>query len=138
MDYKLRVQKSLSLIHGAINEIMGLQKGKKNELSMISISILHTSYIKKIKMKDISDIYDISKSTASGYVDNLEKKGYVQRIRGEEDKRNIYIEPTEKGKKWIIEQEIKLSNYIEEHISNLTSKEQEMFVKLLSKFVDFK
>lgn len=138
MDYKLRVQKSLSLIHGAINEIMGLQKGKKNELSMISISILHTSYIKKIKMKDISDIYDISKSTASGYVDNLEKKGYVQRIRGEEDKRNIYIEPTEKGKKWIIEHEKKLSDYIEEHISNLTLKEQEMFVKLLSKFVDFK
>ncbi|WP_337972218.1 hypothetical protein [Methanobacterium petrolearium] len=54
--------------------MMGLQKGKKNELSMISISILYTSHIRKIRMRDISEIYDISKSTASGYVDNLEKK----------------------------------------------------------------
>ena len=137
-SYILRVQQSLSLIHGAINEMMGLQKGKKNELSMISISILYTSHIRKIRMRDISEIYDISKSTASGYVNNLEKKGYVQRKKGERDKRNIYVEPTEKGKRWIKEHEKKLSNYIEEHMSNLTSKEQEKFVELLSKFTNFK
>ncbi|MBP1946603.1 MarR family winged helix-turn-helix transcriptional regulator [Methanobacterium petrolearium] len=117
---------------------MGLQKGKKNELSMISISILYTSHIRKIRMRDISEIYDISKSTASGYVDNLEKKGYVQRKKGEHDKRNIYVEPTEKGKRWIKEHEKKLSDYIEEHMSNLTSKEQEKFIELLSKFTNFK
>ena len=137
-SYKLRIQQSLSLIHDAINEVMGLQKGRKNELSMISMSIIYTSYTKKIRMKDISEIYDISKSTASGYVDNLEKKGYVKRVKGEYDKRNIYIKPTEKGKIWISENEKKLSDYIEEHMSNLTSKEQEKFVELLSKFTDFK
>lgn len=137
-SYKLRIQQSLSLIHGAINEIMGLQKGKKNELSMISMSILYTSYIKKIRMKDISEIYDISKSTASGYVDNLEKKGFIKRVKGKDDKRNIYVEPTENGKIWISEHEKKLSDYIEEHMSNLTLEEQEKFVELLSKFVNFK
>jgi DNA-binding MarR family transcriptional regulator len=133
---KAAARRSLSLIHGAISEVLGLQKGKKSDLSPIGMSILYGAYTKKIHISDISKMFDIKKSTASGYVDNLESKGYVRRIKDERDGRSTYIEPTEKGKKWILANEKKLSVYIEERMRNLAPAEQEQFIMLLAKFVE--
>jgi DNA-binding MarR family transcriptional regulator len=135
-DEKARIRHSLSLIHGAISDILGLQKGKKSDLSPVAISILYNASTKKLQVGDITRIYDIKKSTASGYVDNLEKKGYVKRMKSEDDRRNTYIVPTEKGKKWILAKENKLAVYIEKRMKRLKPEEQERFVELLERFVE--
>lgn len=130
------IHRSLGLIHGAISEMLGMQKGRKGDLSPIGMSILYGACMKKTRVSDLTVSYDIKKSTASGYIDNLEKKGYVKRVKDEEDRRITYVEPTEKGKKWVQENEKKLSIYIEKHLKNLKPGEREQFVEMLAKFVE--
>ncbi len=130
-----RIRRSLGLIHGAISEVLGLQKGRKSDLSPIAISILYTAYTKKLQIGDITQQFDVRKSTASGYVDHLEVKGYVRRMKSDDDRRNTFIVPTEKGKKWILAKENKLTGYIEAHMRRLKPEEREQFIELLAKFV---
>ena len=126
---------SLNLIHQTISMVLGLQKGRKSDLSPIAISILYTSHTKKLQVTDISTIFDIKKSTASGYVDTLETKGYVKRVKDEKNRRNTYVVPTTKGGKWIQTKETILSGYIKKHMAKLTVDEQKEFIDLLGKFV---
>jgi DNA-binding MarR family transcriptional regulator len=86
-------------------------------------------------MKDIAKATDVVKSTVSYHIDVLEKKGYVQRVRGEKDKRDVFVIPTEKAKTWVAETEQKVLDYVAEGMSRLTPDEQEQFVTLFSKFV---
>jgi DNA-binding MarR family transcriptional regulator len=81
-------------------------------------------------MKDIAKATDVSY-----YIDALEKKGYVQRVRGEKDKRDVFVVPTKKAKTWIADTEQKVFDYVAEGMSRLVSDEQEQFVALFSKFV---
>jgi DNA-binding MarR family transcriptional regulator len=129
------LQQSLNLIHETISMVLGLQKGRKSELSPIAISILYHSHTSKLQVTDISRLFDIKKSTASGYVDNLEQKGYVNRVKDEKNRRNTYVVPTEKGEKWVLSKETVLSGYIKKHMANLNESEQKEFIDLLTKFV---
>lgn len=128
------LQQALTLIHQTISNILGLQKGRKSDLSPIAISILYSSHSKNLQVTDIARLYDIKKSTASGYVDNLEKKGYVKRVKKEKNRRNTYVFPTIKGEKWILTKEKMLSSYTEKHMEKLTIDEKKEFVNLLTKF----
>jgi DNA-binding MarR family transcriptional regulator len=129
------LQRSLNLVHETISRVLGLQKGKKSDLSPVAISILYQSCQKKLQITEISRMFDIKKSTASGYVDNLEKKGYVKRLKDEANRRNTYVVPTEKGKKWIESNQEVLAEYIRKHMANLSPQEQQQFISLLAKFV---
>jgi DNA-binding MarR family transcriptional regulator len=129
------LRQSLNLIHETISRVLGLQKGKKSDLSPVATSILYNAHTKKLKVTDISRLFDIKKSTASGYVDNLEAKGYVKRAKDEKNRRNTYVVPTSKGEKWILSKEAVLSDYIQKNLAKLTESEQKEFVELLNKFV---
>jgi DNA-binding MarR family transcriptional regulator len=52
-----------------------------------------------IPMHDLVDRADLSKSTLSSHLDNLERKGFVKKIPSNEDKREIFIDLTEKAQK---------------------------------------
>jgi DNA-binding MarR family transcriptional regulator len=130
------MRQSLNLIHETISMILGLQKGRKSDLSPIAISILYKCHQTKLQVTDISRLFDIKKSTASGYVDNLENKGYVKRVKDDKNRRNTYVVPTAKGEKWLLSKEKVLADYIEKHMARLTVAEQEQFIGLLTKFVN--
>ena len=129
------MQQALTIIHQTISNILGLQKGRKSDLSPIAISILYNAHSKNLQVTDISRLYDIKKSTASGYVDNLEKNGYVKRVKDEKNRRNTYVLATAKGEKWIVSKEKVLSIYVKKHMAKLSPSEQEEFINLLTKFV---
>ena len=129
------LRQSLNLIHQTISTVLGLQKGRKSDLSPIAIAILYNSHPKKLQVTDISRLFDIKKSTASGYVDTLEAKGYVKRYKVEKNRRNTYVVPTAKGENWIQTKETVLSGHIKKHMAKLTIDEQKEFVDLLGKFV---
>ncbi|MCD1294937.1 hypothetical protein CUJ83_07995 [Methanocella sp. CWC-04] len=132
---RIRLRKCMALVHMGTNKAYGVRKGRKNELSSIAISILYTSYFMRIRMQDISRLYSISKSTVTDYVNNLENRGYVQRTRGENDRRDVYVEPAERGLEWVADNEKRMLAYMEKCTSRLTREEQEKFVELFSKFV---
>lgn len=136
MQSRIRsVHRCFALVHSAVNNLLGLQKGRKNDLSLIAISILHASCDRKIRVNDISDLFDVKLSTASGCIDHLEAKGLVSRIRSAEDRRIVHVEPTEAGKRWVLEHDEKIEAYIEKCLGRLTRDEQETFVRLFDKFM---
>jgi len=132
-SYRLHLY--LSVIQAVTNKAFGIRPGARSDLSAAESFIVYRCNFFDVNMKDIAEVNGVGKSTVSYHIDALEKKGYVLRVRGEKDKRDIFVVPTKKAKDWIAEIERKVSNYVEEGISRLTPEEQEQFVTLFSKFV---
>ena len=130
-----RLHLYLSVIQAVTNKAFRIGPGAKSDLSAVESFIVYRCNFFDVNMKDIAQINGVVKSTVSYHIDALEKKDYVKRVRGDKDKRDIFIVPTEKAKAWIAEIERKVSNYVEQGISRLTLEEQEQFVTLFSKFV---
>jgi DNA-binding MarR family transcriptional regulator len=131
--YKLR--KYLAIIQIVTNKALGIGFNKKPDITARGVYIISRCYYFKTNMKDISRIGGVTKSTTTQYIDVLEKKGYLKRVRGEKDKRNIFVVTTEKGKKLIKEAENEVNDYVETGLSRLTLDEQETFINLFSKFI---
>jgi DNA-binding MarR family transcriptional regulator len=131
----LQVRKYLSIIQVVANNAMGISLGRRSDISLAGSYILYRSNFFKMNMKDIRVANSVSKSTVTQYIDMLENKGYVQRVKGEEDKRDIFVVPTEKGKAWIADTEKKMLDYVGDGMSRLTPDEQDTFVELFSKFI---
>ncbi|VVB63163.1 HTH-type transcriptional regulator Hpr [uncultured archaeon] len=130
----IQLRKSIALLQVSMNQILGKDKGKKDEISSIGISILYFSYFHKMRMSEIARIFNVSKSTATDYIDGLERRGYVRRIKGKEDMRDVFIQPTRKGSEWIKRMEQLALDYMHEGLSRLDSNEQNQFITLFSKF----
>ncbi len=131
--YRLRLY--LSIIQAITNKAFGIGPGAKSDLSANESFIVYRCNFYDVNMKDLAQGTDVVKSTVSYYIDVLEKKGYVQRVRGGKDKRDVFVVPTEKAKTWIAETEQKVFDYVAEGMSRLTLDEQGQFVALFSKFV---
>lgn len=52
---------------------------------------------KRLKLSEISKKMNLANSTVSGIIDRLERLGYVIRVQGVEDKRIVFVEPSEKA-----------------------------------------
>lgn len=79
----------------------------------------------------ISKAVDLSYSTISGIIDRLEKNGYVERIRDQEDRRVVWIDKTEKVKEIGTLIKEMQEQYYEEILSNVSEEELEAFRKTL-------
>ncbi|VVB72661.1 MarR family protein [uncultured archaeon] len=130
----VRLRKSMALMNMAMNRVLGIDRGKKSELSPMTLSILYLCYFKRIKMNEIAEIFNISKSTTTDYVDHLESKGFVCRRKGESDRREIHIFTTPKGSDLILNKEERTNSFLKECLSRLTDEEQAQFISLLFKF----
>lgn len=130
-----RLRLCVDHIYWDLIEVNGIARGRKNELTFVTGLILHLSTITKLRMHDIAAIFDVSRSTVTDYVDFLEKRGFVRRERGAEDRRDIYVVPTEKGLEWVEHAERMTFGYVKEGMSRLTPEEQKAFLALLTRFV---
>jgi DNA-binding MarR family transcriptional regulator len=135
MQPQNQMQYAITIIHQTISTILGFQQGKKSDLTPIATAILYTAHTKKLQITDIANTFNIKKSTASGYVDTLEKGGYVTRVKDEANRRNTYVVPTQKGLEWLAAKEKVLADYVKKHMANLTPEEQTAFLGLLEKFM---
>ncbi len=115
--------------------IYDIPKGRKNDLTPITALIIYLSVIMRLRMSDVARIFDVSRSTVTDYVDYLEKKGYVKRMRGDMDKRDIFIEPTNTGREFVLDRERKTLDYANSGVGRLTPAERKVFLRLFMKFV---
>ena len=129
-----RARQAVGLIHGAISETLGLQRGRKAELSPVALAILYRSCQRTTRMNEVAEASGIRKSTASRHVDGLEKKGLVRRSRDAADRRGVCVVPTAKGRALVAANEKKLAEYVKKGMARLTPAEQEKLVELLAKF----
>lgn len=125
---------SLSLVFLSMCEISGLRLGKKNDLSLISMSIIRECIQSKVQVGDIARMNRVSYGTATECVINLERKGYVERVKGTEDGRSVYVVPTEKAMAWVGEIEKKMHAYTGAGMSRLGADEQGQLIDLLARF----
>ena len=59
----------------------------------------------------------------------------MKRVRGEKDRREVYIELTDKGKAWILRNKQITRSYMDENMSRLDPEEQTTLVTLMSRFL---
>lgn len=136
MDERLvLLRRQMSLVQVSMNRAFGFDLGKKGDLSQIGAMIVYQCHFYRLRMKDLAGANKVSKSTVTQYVDSLEKNGYVRRVRGEEDRRDIYIEPTEKASAWVRETESRVFAYAESCLARLAPDEQARFIELFNKFL---
>src|SRR5690554_617089 len=67
------------------------------------LALLFVDRYEEIIMSRIAEYINVPMSTATGIVERLVKKGYLQRKRSEADRRIVVVTPTDKGKNLINE-----------------------------------
>ncbi|AKA92048.1 TPA: MarR family transcriptional regulator [Escherichia coli] len=86
MNYKMKQTLSMVLNDYRINEAM-----------FMMMIILSNQNGNSVSPSDISHILDCTRTNVTRITDALEKKGYIQRINSNNDRRAIYIQLTDKG-----------------------------------------
>lgn len=84
-------------------------------------------------MSTIAKALSVTVGTLTIAMNSLVKKGYVNRKRGEEDRRVVYISLSEKGRKAYLHHKQFHHQMIDEILRDLTQEETESLVKALGK-----
>lgn len=84
-------------------------------------------------MSQLSDQMNMPMSTATGIVDRLVKKGYVQRGRSEADRRIVAITLTDKGRTFTEQMKTNISGYIKRAYDALDEEERQYLFRIFSK-----
>ena len=69
----------------------------------------------EMPMSRLADMLDVSDSNASGVIDRLEERGYVERIRVSDDRRVVLVRATEAGRQMLAEAEV-LKDTVVQHL----------------------
>jgi len=89
-------------------------------------------------IKELAERLNLDSSAITGLVDRLEKENLVKRQVDSEDRRAFRILLTEKGKK-LAETVFPIAqDFNDKIISNLSKKERDMFISLLTKIEQLK
>lgn len=88
-------------------------------------------------MTSVARSLEVTTGTLTISVNSLVKKGYVDRIRSEEDRRVVLISLSEKGKKAYLHHRRFHEQMIDSVVNELTDEEQRILEKALTKLNHF-
>ncbi len=89
--------------------VTGINTRRQSILDQYSVSELDIRIIVYLnenddkKMKEVGEFFNIKLSTLTSTIDKLEKNKLVKRKNSKEDRRVIYIQPTSKGQKLLVD-----------------------------------
>ena len=119
-------------------EEKALKQGELNDLSVTEIHTIEAIGMYKARtMTEVANDLGITVGTLTTAITKLVKKGYVERTRGEEDRRAVMIALTRKGKLAHRIHDKFHQEMINETISGLSEEEEEVLVKSLDKINKF-
>lgn len=131
------------LLVGIFDDILeieqsALQSGSFKDLSVTEIHTIEAIGMYKPRtMTEVACQLSITLGTLTTAVGHLVRKGYVQRKRGEEDRRIVHIQLTKKGKlAYRIHRKFH-SDMVKASIEGLTDNEEEILVNALDKLNRF-
>ena len=109
---------------------------KIGEFSDLSITEMHVidniGFTTERTMSDTAKAVKVTSGTLTTAIDNLIKKGYVERRRSSEDRRVVKIRLTEKGKAAFKSHEDFHKDLVISALQRLNSHEEEVLIKVLS------
>ena len=88
-------------------------------------------------MTSVARSLEVTTGTLTIAVNSLVKKGYVDRVRSEEDRRVVLVSLSEKGRKAYLHHRKFHEQMIESVVAQLTEEEQRVLEKALSKLNQF-
>lgn len=141
------MSKSINILNELLvenfNQILLIEQNaiKEGELKDLSITEIHTiDAINMYGSKTMSEIateLKITMGTLTIAINNLVKKGYVERMRSDMDRRVVLIKLTRKGKlAYRVHQKFH-SDMIKATIEGLTEEEEEILIRSLEKLNNF-
>ncbi|MDF2922910.1 MAG: MarR family transcriptional regulator [Paenibacillaceae bacterium] len=93
-------------------------------------------YLKKhgrCSASQLAEVCGVNRSAVTAMVDRLVAKGYVSRIRDDEDRRMVYLDITEAGDQVYLRGEERLRQLVESYLQELEESEIEAFVSIYEK-----
>ena len=96
-------------------------------------ALLYLTRKEQTTMSELADTIGVPLSTATGLVDRLVRKAYVQRVRSEEDRRIVMLALTEKGERLVDEFKDIMSRYMSRIMEGLTKEEQQQLMAIALK-----
>ena len=132
-----------TLLVGIFNDILRIEENalKSKQLNDVTITEVHT--IEAIGMYDplpsseVAKKIGITMGTLTSAINNLVKKGYVERARSEEDRRLVMLSLTRKGKLLFRVHYKFHSDMVKNTITGLDKNEEEVLVKSLENLNKF-
>ncbi len=119
-------------------EQTALQEGVLKDLSVTEIHTIEAIGMYHPRtMTEVANDLNITVGTLTTAITKLVKKGYVERTRGEEDRRSVMIALTRKGKLAYRVHEKFHQDMISETIKGLTDEEEEVLISSLEKVNSF-
>jgi len=91
---------------------------------------------KRMKPSDLVEILETTAAAVTTLLDRMEKGGLVIRERDEKDRRLVWITVTAKGKAERARGIEVRKRYVESHLGNISSHNQQLFVYLLGKIAN--
>ena len=119
-------------------EQTALQAGSFNDVSVTEIHTIEAigMYTPRT-MSEVASALDITVGTLTVAINNLVKKGYVERKRTDLDRRVVYIQLTKRGKLAFRIHEKFHTDMIKATINGLSQEENDILVKSLAQLNDF-
>ncbi|WP_240338372.1 MarR family winged helix-turn-helix transcriptional regulator [Peribacillus alkalitolerans] len=108
-----------------LNELYGTQLNA-NEFSVLRFLLLNGNS----PASSISKYLNVSASHITSVTDSLVKKGFIIRLRSDQDRRLVLISLTEEGKMKAGELEKKKSEFLRSKFDKFTEEELEQFIQL--------
>ena len=138
---------NMSKTIGVVNELLvetfndilqieqkALKEGVLNDLSITEIHTIDAIGMYECRtMTEVAQELKITLGTLTAAINKLLKKGYVDRKRGEEDRRSVMIALTRKGKLAFRIHDQFHSEMVKATIDGLNEEEEEILIKSLEK-----
>ena len=111
-----------------------LTQGSITQTQFLVLVAIHSR--QKCAMNVLADSMQVSMPTISGIVDRLVKAGYVQRVAGLEDRRQVVVGLTPKGQKMIARFQVAVSTRWQEVLKGLSKVELNSFHQVVLKLTE--
>lgn len=140
MDINSTLNEMLVKLFRNINVIeeRALRTGEYKNMTANDMHVIEAIGMEEPKnMTSVARSLDVTTGTLTISVNNLVKKGYVDRVRSEEDRRVVLVSLSEKGKKAYLHHQKFHDRMIGTVVEELTEEEQEVLGKALVKLNHF-
>ena len=105
---------------------MGGDRMRKAEISSTNFHILSMlDQHGEMAMGRLADKLDVSLSNASGLIDRLEDRGFVERIRVPDDRRIVIVRATDLGRSTLVELEVLKDGMVQSLLDQLDTSQLE-------------
>lgn len=134
MDIKETLNRLFVELFRDINNIeeRQIKTGEFHNLTLNDMHVIDAIGTDKAKnMSSVAKVLNVTVGTLTIAINGLVKKGFVERVRSEEDRRVVLVSLTPKGEKAYLKHETFHKEMIETVIDRLTEEEQGILAKSL-------